>query len=236
MTIPTQDGASCKQKPYKLSYRENLAFREQVTKLHERGVPTKASGPTDSLSPALFVAKPRNQNELRVCIDYRRLNAMSKRDFHALPHIRDLLQAMAGCKYFSALDLTWGFWALPIVESDQHKTAFTGPYGEVYVWTEASMGLCNSPAAYQRLMAHVMQGIPGVSVYVDDITVYSGTWEDHIATLIQVFERLQDSGFKVQFAKCVWAASECRVLGSVMSEQGNKPDLDKVAAVEQLPV
>jgi hypothetical protein len=87
-------------------------------------------------------------------------------------------------------------------------------------------------------MAHVMQGIPGVSVYIDDITAYSRTWEEHIATITQVFERLQDSGFKVKFAKCVWVAAESRVLGSVVNERerGIKPDPDKVAAVQQLPV
>jgi hypothetical protein len=90
--------------------------------------------------------------------------------------------------------------ALPIVDSDQHKSAFTGPDGEVYVWTKAPMGLSNSPASFQRLMAHVMQGIPGVSVYIDDITSYSRTWEEHIATLTQVYDRLKDSGLKVKFA------------------------------------
>ena len=197
MTISTQEGASCKQKPYKWSFKENQVFREQVAKLLERGFLRKVSGPTDFLCPALFVAKPRNPTELRMCIDYRRLNAVCKRDFHALPHIRDLLQAMSGCKYFTAPDLTWGFWALPIVESDQHKTAFTGPDGEVYVWTKTPMGLCNSPASFQRLIAHVMQGIPAVSVYVDDSTVYSRTWEEHVDILTKVFERLKDSGLRL---------------------------------------
>ena len=114
-----------------------------------------------------------------MCIDFRRLNAVSLRDFHALPHVKDLLQPMSGCKYFTALDLTWEFWALPKVEADQHKTAFTGPDGEVYVWTKAPMGLSNSPAAFQRLMAHVMQGLREVSVYIDDITIFSRTWDSH---------------------------------------------------------
>ena len=102
-----------------------------------------------------------------MCVDFRRLNKVSKRDYHALPHIRDLLNDMSGSKYFTALDLTWGFWALPIVEDDQHNTAFTCPDGEVYVWKKAPMGLTNSPAAFQRLMAQVLQGIPGVSVYIE---------------------------------------------------------------------
>lgn len=126
-----------------------MAFKEQVAKLLQQGVIRKASGPTDFLSPVLFVPKPRQPDALRMCMDFRRFNAVSARDYHALPHIKDLLQSMYGCKYFTALDLTWGFWALPIVEADQHKTAFTGADGEVYVWSKAPMGLSNSPASFQ---------------------------------------------------------------------------------------
>jgi hypothetical protein len=236
MQIPTIEGSKCKQRPYRLSFREQTVFKEQLQMLLAQGVIKRADGPTDFLSPVLFVPKPRKPDELRMCIDFRRLNAVSKRDYHALPHIRDLLQSMSGCKYFTALDLTWGFWALPIVEQDQHKTAFTGPDGDIYVWTKAPMGLTNSPAAFQRLMAHILQGIPGVSVYIDDITIYSKTWEEHVHTLKRVFHRLQDAGLKVKFAKCVWAAAECKVLGSIVSENGILPDPDKVAAVNKLPV
>ena len=151
--------------------------------LLEQGDIKKASGPTDFLSPVLFVPKPRKPDELRMCIDFRRLNAVTKRDYHALPDIREVLQTMSGSKYLIVLDLTWGFWALPVVERDLHKTAFTGPDGEVYVWTKAPMGLTNSPAAFQRLMAEVLQGIPGVKVYIDDITIYSQTWEEHLSIL-----------------------------------------------------
>jgi hypothetical protein len=236
LTIPTLEGAKCKQRPYKLSYKELEAFETQVSLLLRQGIIKKADGPTDFLSPVLFVPKPRKPEELRMCVDFRRLNAVSMRDYHALPNIRELLQSMKGCKYFTALDLTWGFWALPIVEEDQHKTAFTGPDGEVYVWTKAPMGLTNSPAAFQRVMAHVLRNIKGVSVYIDDITIFSKTWKEHLSILIRVFERLKKSGLKVKYAKCVWAAAECRVLGSIVSEDGIMPDPDKVSAVNKLPV
>ena len=143
---------------------------------------------------------------------------------------------MKGCKYFTALDLTWGSWALPIIEEDQPQTAFTGPNGEVYVWTKAPMGLTNSPAAFQRVMAHVLRNIKGVSVYTDDITMFFKTWKEHLSILIRVFERLKKSGLKVKYAKCAWAAAECRVLGSIVSEDGIMPDPDKLPAVSKLPL
>jgi hypothetical protein len=125
------------------------------------------------LSPVLFVPKQRQPDRRQMCMDFRTWNKVSKRGYDALPHTGDLLNDMSGCKYFTALDLTWGFWALPIVESDQHKAALTGPDGEVYVWTKAPMGLPSSPAAFHRLTAHVLQGIPGMSVYINNITVYT---------------------------------------------------------------
>ena len=236
LRIPTEPGAKCQQRPYRLSHKELTVFREQLAVLLERGVIKKADGPTDFLSPVLFVPKPRDPTALRMCVDFRRLNQVAKRDYHALPDVRDLLQQMKGCKFFTALDLSSGFWALPIAEDDQHKTAFTGPDGEVYVWRKAAMGLSNSPAAFQRFMARVLQGIPGVSVYIDDITIYSRTWAEHLATLRRVFERLRDAGLKVKLPKCVWAAAECRVLGSIVNEDGIAPDPEKTAAINKLPV
>lgn len=235
LQIPTEPGARCQQRPYRLSHKELEEFKRQMANLLARGVVKKADGPTDFLSPVLFVPKPRDPTALRMCVDFRRLNAVTSRDHHALPDVRNLLQQMGGCRYFTALDLSSGFWALPIAEQHQHKTAFTGPDGEVYVWTKAAMGLSNSPAAFQRFMSHVLRGLPGVKVYIDDITLYSRTWREHVHTLRQVMDRLKDARLKIKYAKCVWAASECRVLGSIVNQHGIAPDPEKTAAIRQLP-
>lgn len=236
LKLPTEEGKGCVQRPYRLSFKEKGEFERQVANLLEKGVIAPATAPTNFVSPVLFVPKPRDPTALRMCVDFRRLNAVTKRDLHALPDVQGLLQQMKGCRFFTALDLSSGFWALPIAEADQHKTAFTGPDGKVYVWRKAAMGLSNSPAAFQRFMAHVLRDIPGVSVYIDDVTVYSATWEDHLSTLEQVFARAADAGLKFKFSKCVWAAAECRVLGSIVNEQGIAPDPEKTEAIQQLPV
>ena len=236
LRLPTAPGTSCIQRPYRLSHRELQEFERQLANLVAKGVVKKATAPTDFVSPVLFVPKPRDPEALRLCVDFRRLNAVTKRDLHALPDITRLLQQMQGSKYFTALDLSSGFWALPIAEEDQAKTAFTGPDGHVYVWRKAAMGLSNSPAAFQRFMSHVLRGVRGVSVYIDDITIYSRTWADHLRILREVLSRLQEAGLKVKFPKCVWAAPECRVLGSIVGQDGIRPDPEKTAAIEQLPV
>ena len=236
LKIPTDPGAKCQQRPYKLSQTEREEFARQIDNLQQRGVIAKAEGPTDFVSPVLFVPKPHNKQELRMCVDFRMLNRRSKRDYHALPVVTDLQQQMAGSRFITTLDLTSGFWALPIAQEDRHKTAFTGPDGEVYVWHKAPMGLANSPAAFQRLMAHVLAGIPNVSVYIDDITIYTDSWEKHVAILARVMERLKEAGLKVKTTKCHWARPEARVLGSIVSERGVSPDPEKTQAIDQLPV
>jgi hypothetical protein len=94
MRSPTEPSAGCKQKPYRLSLKEQEAFKRQLAVLLEQGIVRKASGPTDFLSPVLFVPKPREPVELRMCVDFRRLNSVTKPDYHALPFIRDLQQSM----------------------------------------------------------------------------------------------------------------------------------------------
>lgn len=236
LTIPTKPGAKCQQKPYRLSQRENEEFHRQIDNLLHRGIIGKAKGPTDFISPVLFVAKPHNKQELRMCVDYRLLNKHSDRDYHGIPAVDDLQNQMAGSNYITALDLTSGFWALPVAEKDQHKTAFQGPDGEIYVWHKAPMGLANSPAAFQRFMAHVLQGIPNVSVYIDDITIYTKTWKEHLAILARVFRALREAGLKVKLSKCVWGAPECKVLGLIVNKLGKKPDPEKTQAIDQLPI
>jgi hypothetical protein len=88
---------------------------------------------------------------------------------------------------------------LPIVPEYPNKTAFPGPDGEIYVWNRAPMGLVNSPAAFQWLMAHVIQGVPHVNVYIDDITIYTRTWAEHLFTIKIVFLKLREAGLKVKF-------------------------------------
>jgi hypothetical protein len=99
---PTQEGAFCEQKPYRLSHEELEVFKEQIAILLAQGVITKAEGPTDFLSPVLFVPKSRQPDRPRMCMDLRRLSKVSKHDYHALPHIRDLQNDMSGSKHFTA--------------------------------------------------------------------------------------------------------------------------------------
>jgi hypothetical protein len=115
---------------------------------------------------------------------------------------------MAHCKSFTTLDLTSGFSNLPIVPEHQNKTAFSGPDGDIYIWNP----VVNSPAAFQRLVAHVLQGVLNVNVYIDDITIYTCTWAEHLSTLQIVFPKLCEADLEVEFQKCAALQPNARCL------------------------
>lgn len=120
----------------------------------------------------------KKDGSLRFCIDYRKLNAVTKADSFPLTRIDDLLDQLANSQYFSTLNLTSGFWQIRVHPESQEKTAFVSHQG-LYEFKVMPFGLCNAPAVFQRLMQQVLMGLnppnqPAfVSVYIDDVLVFS---------------------------------------------------------------
>ena len=166
--------------------------------------------PSNSLwaSPVVMVRK--KDGSLRFCVDFRQLNATTVKDAHPLPRIDDLLDALHGARWFSTLDLKSGYWQVPITEIDKAKTAFRTSSGQLYEFNQAPFGLCNTPATFSRLMDRVLAGLHWETClfYLDDIIVFSSTWEEHLARLRQVFERLRHAKLKLGADRCTFAAKE----------------------------
>ena len=148
-------------------------------------------------SPVVMVRK--KDGSLRFCVDFRQLNAATVKDAHPLPRIDDLLDALHGAKWFSTLDLKSGYWQVPITEQDKAKTAFRTSSGQLFEFNQVPFGLCNAPATFSRLMDRVFAGLHWETClfYLDDIIVFSSTWEEHLARLRQVFERLRHANLKL---------------------------------------
>ena len=144
-------------------------------------------------SPVVIV--PKKDGSKRFCVDYRRLNAVTRRDVYPLPRIDDILDAAGGAKYFSSLDLASGYWQVELDQEAREKSAFTTHRG-LFEFTRMPFGLCNAPATFQRLMQAILAGLEGTScfVYLDDILVVSDTFEDHLKHLSEVFMRLRRAG------------------------------------------
>ena len=149
----------------------------------------------------------------------------------------DLLAALHGAKWFSTLDLKSGYWQVPISEQDKAKTAFRTSSRQLFEFNQVPFGLCNSPATFSCLMGRVLAGLHWETClfYLDDIIVFSSTWEEHLARLRGVFERLRHTKLKLGAAKCTFAAKEVSYLGHRVTEEGLLPDPSLLAAIRDIP-
>jgi transposase InsO family protein len=178
----------------------------------------------------------KRDGDLRFCIDYRRLNNLTYKDSYPLPRIDACLHSLGGSKYFSTLDLRSGFWQTSIDPRDRDKTAFVTRRG-TFRFKVLSFGLANAPSLFQRLMDLVLVGLTWETclVFLDDIIVFSETFEQHLERLSAVFVRLQQAQLKLKPSKCHIFQLRVSFLGHVVSESGIEPDPEKVEAVKTWP-
>lgn len=154
-------------------------------------------------SPVVLVKK--KDGSIRFCIDYRKLNHITRKDVYPLPRIDDTLDTLSGAKWFTTLDLLSGYWQVEVAAEDKEKTAFVNRDG-LYEFNVMPFGLCNALATFQRLMDMVLSGLQWMHclVYLDDVIIFSQDFQSHLAKLHQVFQRLQQAGLKVKPTKCVF--------------------------------
>ena len=173
---------------------------------------------------------------LRFCVDFRQFNAATVKDAHPLPRIDDLLDAFHGARWFSTLDLKSGYWQVPIMERDKEKTAFRTSSGQLYEFNQVPFGLCNAPATFSHLMDRILSGLHWETrlFYLDDIIVFSSTWEEHLAHLRQVFERLRHTNFKLGAEKCAFTDKEVTYLGHRVMEEGLPQDPALLMAIREI--
>jgi hypothetical protein len=169
---------------------------------------------------------------LRLCIDYRRLNIKTYKDAFPLPRIEESLNALNGSRYYSTMDMTCGYNQVEVDEEDKHKTAFTTPWG-LWEYERMPFGLCNAPATFQRLMQHCFREevLEILLVFLDDLIVFSKTILEHVDRLDKVFTKLRNCRLKLKLAKCDFFKEEVKYLGHIVSEKGVSTDPKKVSAV-----
>ena len=204
----------------------------QVQQMLSSGVIRPSNSPW--ASPVVMVKK--KDGSLRFCVDFRQLNAATIKDAHPIPRIDDLLDALHGARWFSTLDLKSGYWQVPIQEQDKEKTAFRTSSGQLFEFNQVPFGLCNAPATFSRLMDRVLAGLHWETClfYLDDIIVFAATWEEHLARLRQVFERLRHAQLKLGAEKCTFAAKEVSYLGHRVTSEGLLPDPTLLKAIREI--
>ncbi len=178
----------------------------------------------------------KKDGTLRLCIDYRKLNQRTVRDAYQLPRIDETFDKMHGSLYFSSLDLQSGYWQVEMHEDDKPKTAFqVGDLG-FYECNRMPFGLTNAPATFQRLMEQTLQNLSNVIVFIDDIVIFSATFQEHLDKLEQVFCKLKDAGLKLKPKKCKLFQRRVRYLGHIISSEGVETDPEKTEVISKWPI
>ena len=157
----------------------------------------------------------------RICVDYRRINDVTKNDAHPLPIIDDIFDAFRGAKYFLTLDLANGYHQVPVDKSYQEKTGFVTPWGH-YKYIVLPFGLCNALATFERLMALVFSGLNGIDclIYLDYIIIFGFTFDVQIIRLENIFARLQHENLKTKVSKCKFGLAAVKFLGHIVTADG----------------
>lgn len=197
-----------------------------------QGIVRESSSPW--VAPIVLVQK--KTGAWRFCVDYRKLNQVTKKDAFPLPRIEDSLARLTQSAWYSTLDLASGYWQVQVAEADREKTAFTTPFGfGLFKWDRMPFGLCNAPATFQRLMQRCLGGqlMESVLVYLDDVIVYFPDFESHLQHLEKVFRAMEKYGLKLQPDKCHLLRREVKFLGHVVSAAGVSVDPEKVSAVRE---
>ena len=230
--IDVQDHNPIHSIPYRISKTENDNQKVEI----ERMLEDKVIRPSKSSWSSPVVLIPKKDGTKRFCVDYRKLNSITRKDLYPLPRIDDILDSLGKSKIFSTLDLRSGYWQLPVVEKDKEKTAFISKHG-LFEFNVMPFGLCNAPATFQRAMDQTLKSLIGncVYVYLDDVIIYSNSLEQHYKDLEKVFQILDSCNFKIKLSKCDFAKEKLRYLGHIISVNGIQPDPEKIKSVQDFP-
>ena len=231
MDIDTGNSWPINQRPYRIPLRKRQIVEEELDKMLAEDIIERSS--SSWASPITLV--PKKDGTTRFCVDYRKLNAVTKKDAHPLPNIQDIFDMMTGASVFTTLDLKSGYWQIPMTQDSREKTAFVCHRG-LFQFKRMPFGLTNGPAVFQRMMNHVLAPYLGksVMVYLDDIVIFSRNPEEHEQHVAQVLEALQAAQLTVKLSKCEFGKPEVKLLGFVVSGEGITSDPEKTRAIAEM--
>ncbi|XP_076237485.1 uncharacterized protein LOC143181127 [Calliopsis andreniformis] len=232
MKIVTQGDSVVSYRPYRLSLIEREKVRAIIAELLDNDIIRESRSPFTS--PIILVKKKNGED--RMCVDYRALNRITKKDRFPLPLIDDQLDCLGGAKYFTTLDMASGFYQIPIAECSIEKTAFVTPDGH-YEFKRMPFGLSNAPAVFQRSINAALKNLRNKTclIYVDDILIPSMTIEEGFKRLEGVLIALDEAGFSLNLKKCSFFKTQIEYLGREISSDGIRPGTGKVNALLEAP-
>src|SRR6266542_2272563 len=208
-----------------LNQKDQIWIKQELKDLLERGIIRESTSPY--LAPIVVVDKKTGDRHM--CIDYRDLNARTKKNSYPIPRQTEIFASFQGAQWFTSLDLTSGYWQVGMDEKDKEKTAFITSW-ELFEWNVMPFGLCNTSTMFQRLMNHILRKYleDFALVYLDDIIIYSKIWKGYLNHLQLVFEALRGAGLMVKIKKCKFAKKELKFLEHIISREEIRTDPEKI--------
>ena len=236
--IDTKDHKPIFNKTYRYPAAHKEEVKRQIDEMQKQKIIRPSNSPWNS--PLWVVPKKMDasgKTKWRIVIDFRKLNDITEADKFPLPNIEDILDNLGRAKYFTTLDLTSGFHQVSMNERDIPKTAFSTEDGH-WEYTKMPFGLKNAPATFQRLMNSVLPGLTPKQclVYLDDIIIFGNSLEQHNERLTSVLRTLEKNNLKVQPDKCEFLRTEVKYLGHIISNEGVKPNPDKIETIQNFPI
>ena len=218
-----------RQKPYRLPHAYRDVVKKELLEMERNGIIEPST--SEWASPIVLV--PKKDGSLRLCVDYRRLNSVSETDAYPMPRIDDMIDRLGGARYLSTLDLSRGYWQVPVEQNSRSLTAFTTPFG-LYQFAVMPFGLQGAPATFQRMMDSLLKGVRDYAeAYLDDLVIFSNTWEEHCKHLRTILQRLRSAGLTAKPSKCQLGMRQCVYLGHQVGNGIIRPEKEKLEAVLQ---
>ena len=208
--------------------RVPIALEEKVDKLVETLLEHDIIEPSESPFNAPIVVVTKKDGDIRLCIDYRRLNSVTVRPIFPIPETQSILDCLSGSMYFSTLDLSSGYYQIEMDKDDAKKTAFATRKGQ-YQFRRMPFGLCSAPATFQKMMNIILrnENWQKCLIYLDDVLIYGRNTDEHISRLRSVFQRIREAGLKLSPGKCQFMKTEVKFLGHIISKDGILTDPEK---------
>jgi hypothetical protein len=201
--IKLTNDSPIKQRPYRTPFAKEAIIKESIDKMQKMGIVENSD--SDWASPIVLVKK--SDGSERFCVDYRKLNEITVKDRFPMPSIESKLNKLHGCRYFTSLDCTSGYWQISVSERAKQLIAFASTQG-LFTFNYMPFGLCNAGATFQRVIERIINGVDNSTAYIDDLLTYSNDFDSHLIHLRNILERLKQCNVKVKTTKCKIACDE----------------------------
>ena len=230
--IKLKDRQPVSKKPYCLPFALRAQVKQEIDNMKSAGIIEQSQSPY----AAPIVCVPKKDKTLRFCVDYRALNSKTVFDPQPMPKIDDILNKLSKAKLPSKIDLTKGYWQIPLSDRAKPLSAFVTPFGQ-YQFKVMPFGMVNSGASFVRLMKMILEGKEEFSdSFIDDIIIFSDTWLAHLQHVECILRTLQQAHLTAKPSKCFFAFRQLEFLAHIVGNGEVKPTEDKIKAIQEMPV